>query len=449
MAWYRQGTATVALNATAVAGVGGTAWLSQAKAGDGITFNGGATWYEIASVSSNVALTLATPFLQATVTSGAYAIDRRSPSWTLSGDLAIQVADMIARSARFNSGTGAPSNSLGVDGDYYVRSDVPTIYGPKVGGVWPAGTPWQGGFPIEGTAGQIAEKTSDANYVVAWASPRWGSLNYLINSRMSVNQREFAGGALAANTYGYDRWKAGASGCTVTSPVTSDTITLASGTLVQVIEGQTASTPPMWPRTALQPMTFSVSDLVGGNLNVTVGTATFTLTAGSGVRSATFTRPNSDASFSVALTPATSSVTFNTPTLELGTVVGARRPLALAQEIALCERYFMAYGGPGTNTTQIIAPAFARSASIVLAVLQFRTRMRAAPTTNLLGVIASDYRLQVAGNSVLLVTSVSPNPITPYSCQFAITPASTVTPGSAGSFAFNGQNARITLNAEL
>lgn len=33
----------------------------------------------------------------------------------------------------------------------------------------------------------------------------------IINPQMVVNQRNFAGGALAAGTYGYDRWKAGAS----------------------------------------------------------------------------------------------------------------------------------------------------------------------------------------------------------------------------------------------
>lgn len=37
-------------------------------------------------------------------------------------------------------GTGAPSNALGVDGDFYVNTTYPpTLFGPKSGGVWPAG----------------------------------------------------------------------------------------------------------------------------------------------------------------------------------------------------------------------------------------------------------------------------------------------------------------------
>jgi hypothetical protein len=37
-------------------------------------------------------------------------------------------------------GVGAPSNSLGVDGNFYIDTSAHTMYGPKAGGVWPAGT---------------------------------------------------------------------------------------------------------------------------------------------------------------------------------------------------------------------------------------------------------------------------------------------------------------------
>lgn len=36
-------------------------------------------------------------------------------------------------------GTGAPSNGLGVDGDFYIDTALWNIYGPKSAGVWPAG----------------------------------------------------------------------------------------------------------------------------------------------------------------------------------------------------------------------------------------------------------------------------------------------------------------------
>lgn len=92
--WYRTGTVSVANGATAVTGTT-TGFTSQAKAGDGITFDGGGKWYEIASVTSNTALVLATAFAETSVTDGAYAIDRRSPKWTLASDLALQVADLL------------------------------------------------------------------------------------------------------------------------------------------------------------------------------------------------------------------------------------------------------------------------------------------------------------------------------------------------------------------
>lgn len=37
------------------------------------------------------------------------------------------------------SGSGAPSNGLGVDGDFYYDPATKTMYGPKASGVWPAG----------------------------------------------------------------------------------------------------------------------------------------------------------------------------------------------------------------------------------------------------------------------------------------------------------------------
>jgi hypothetical protein len=37
------------------------------------------------------------------------------------------------------SGTGAPSNTVGNNGDFYLDTNTWTIYGPKVNGTWPAG----------------------------------------------------------------------------------------------------------------------------------------------------------------------------------------------------------------------------------------------------------------------------------------------------------------------
>ena len=64
--------------------------------------------------------------------------------------------------------------------------------------------------------------------------------NRLQNASLNVNQRALSGTVtLAANAYGHDRWKAGASGCTYTfTPSGADTIlTITAGSIVQVIAG--------------------------------------------------------------------------------------------------------------------------------------------------------------------------------------------------------------------
>lgn len=58
--------------------------------------------------------------------------------------------------------------------------------------------------------------------------------NLLINGSFQVNQRDFAGGALAAGVYGYDRWKAGALGALVS--VVDGVVSLLTGSLIQVIK---------------------------------------------------------------------------------------------------------------------------------------------------------------------------------------------------------------------
>jgi hypothetical protein len=55
-------------------------------------------------------------------------------------------------------GTGAPANTLGVDGDFYINTTTHFFYGPKASGAWPAGTSLigpQGPIGATGVAGPI------------------------------------------------------------------------------------------------------------------------------------------------------------------------------------------------------------------------------------------------------------------------------------------------------
>lgn len=51
----------------------------------------------------------------------------------------ISVGVQGARGTLFLSGDGLPTSDIGVDGDFYIDlSDNSAVYGPKVGGEWPA-----------------------------------------------------------------------------------------------------------------------------------------------------------------------------------------------------------------------------------------------------------------------------------------------------------------------
>lgn len=56
------------------------------------------------------------------------------------------------------SGTAAPTSSQGADGDYFFNTATKTLYGPKAGGAWPAGTSLQGAKGDTGDAGAKGDK---------------------------------------------------------------------------------------------------------------------------------------------------------------------------------------------------------------------------------------------------------------------------------------------------
>lgn len=71
-----------------------------------------------------------------------------------------------------------------------------------------------------------------------------GHRNKLINGAFSINQRVVSGTVtLVANQYGHDYWKAGAGGCVYTFVTANNltTVTIVSGSLVQIINGKNLS----------------------------------------------------------------------------------------------------------------------------------------------------------------------------------------------------------------
>ncbi|MBA0361023.1 hypothetical protein [Stenotrophomonas maltophilia] len=155
-----------------------------------------------------------------------------------------------------------------------------------------------------------------------------GGKNMLINCGLPINQRVFAGGALAAGAYGYDRWKAGAGGFNVTINATTGVFTHTSGPLQQIVEAPVLA----WG----QPLTISVEN-PSGNISVSVGGATGTIPSGTGRRGVTLT-PSGSGNMTVQLTA--TGVTYSRPQLERGSAATAFDARPVAAELAMCQRYY-------------------------------------------------------------------------------------------------------------
>lgn len=154
--WYRTGTASIANAATAVTG-SGCAWASQVKAGDAVRFDGSDRWYEVASVESNTALTLATPFAGSTVTGVAYEVQRTSPAWSVPADLNIKIASLLATRTSVAHGDGPPAADIGGVGSIYFDELNNRFYPAKGVSGWGAGISFVGGPTGPGYGGSSTD----------------------------------------------------------------------------------------------------------------------------------------------------------------------------------------------------------------------------------------------------------------------------------------------------
>ncbi len=273
-------------------------------------------------------------------------------------------------------GTGDLRFVLNKDGPGNVLSQ---LYQSGYGGRAETGLVGSDDFTIrvsaDGGTWREALRIDRSTGAVAFPSGAAGSretANLLINPECSVNQRGFAGGALAAGAYGFDRWKGGAGGCTLTQAA-DGTLTL-QGALTQVVEA---------PGLAGRTVCVSVED-PSGPLGVTVAGASGTIPAGSGRRSVALAVP-AGATGDVAVTFTGSGVSFARPALQLGAVPGPFERLPAGATLALCQRYFAKTFPPAVAPAQnaglsgaLVAHAVVANAIPVLR-WAFPVPMRAVP----------------------------------------------------------------------
>lgn len=204
-----------------------------------------------------------------------------------------------------------------------------------------------------------------------------GSRNKLLNGKFGVNQRSVSGAVnLAAGSYGHDRWKAGAGGCTYTFAVSGNEtiITITAGSLMQVIEGVNIS---------------------GGIHALShTGTAQARIAINGAATSGAYVAATKNAPLLSASATGGQNVTveFSTGTVssaqfEPGSIATTFEDIEPGEMIRRCRRYYMRWTGGGSQ--QI--PAVAGVANSVYVPLPLTTPLRTTPTMLTSGVVAANY----------------------------------------------------------
>ena len=249
------------------------------------------------------------------------------------------------------------------------------------------GAAWKEALVIDRATGAVALPQT----------PGPAAANLLVNGDFQVNQRGFAGGALAAGSYGVDRWKADTGGANLS--LSGFSVALASGAIVQVVEPAQFGAATL----AAAQLTISVQSLTGGNLAVTAGSATGTIAAGSGVRSVTLTTAAGDTgNLAVTLGVASGAPVFAQAKLETGASATAWSSRPSALEWQLCQRYFQksfaATATPANGAAATGVIGYATSATALQSQsIPLLARMRAAPSV---GVYAPSVGAPAAGQWV-------------------------------------------------
>lgn len=238
------------------------------------------------------------------------------------------------------------------------------------------GSTWFNALIVDNSSGEVCLPQTD------------NENNLLINGDFAINQRSFSGGALNLGDFGYDRWKAISNGCIVSA--TNGVLSLTHGRLQQTIE---------LPQLAGRTVTFSVEDLNGGSLDISVAGQTATLAPNSGRTGATITVPTTQTGNIIVEVDAISApITLKNVKLEAGPHHSAWKARPAALELVLCQRYFQQVK---YNPYQQIGSARINWDGRVDLPFRYLATMRATPTISISGPSGDVFEVNANGNSYL------------------------------------------------
>jgi hypothetical protein len=213
--------------------------------------------------------------------------------------------------------------------------------------------------------------------------------NRLINSQLLINQRGVSGTvSLSAGAYGHDRFKAGSSGCTYTFATSNNvtTLTITAGSLQQVIEGLN-----------LESGTYTLSWT--GTAQGKIGAGSY---GASGITGSITGGTNTTIEFNTG--------TLSLPQLEKGSAATSFDYRPYTTELALCQRYFIKYGGD--YGLEIAGSGQAVSTTATFTATYLPVDMRTQPSISFSGIAAADGVNAVTNLTNLAInTSVSSSKI--------------------------------------
>lgn len=252
-----------------------------------------------------------------------------------------------------------------------------------------------GGDTVTQALHKAEDNFNDLYAQMAAVVPYAGERNLLINGDGRVNQRGFAGGALGANTYGYDVWRTLGSGASITFG--SSVITL-NGTICQPVESPDLAnaTVTLSVRNPSGPITVSLQP------DGTTAGVSGVIPAGTGIQKVTLVVPSTLTGNVFVLLSTTSAVTIDGASkrggiqLELGSYASPYERRRIGQELLAAQRY---YQFSISLESSLYFLGQVTSGTLYAAQKNFVVPMRTAPAVTL-SLLASAF--MTAGSQALL-----------------------------------------------